>query len=389
MNPSALSEGHNSTSRQDLELAVVIPTFKEIANVERLIDLLEKTLAGIGYELIFVDDDSPDGTAAKLRGIALHNPRVRVLQRIGRQGLASACIEGMLATPAPYIAVMDADLQHDERILPQMLELIKREHLDLVIGSRNVDGGSMGEFSKERVLLSGLGARISRLACRCDLSDPMSGFFVVDRRFFEEVAHRLSGLGFKILVDLVSSSRRPVRFGEVAYRFRARSGGESKLDINVGVEYLSLLLDKAIGNVIPVRFVLFGAVGGLGLVVHLTILGVLQFWAGFQFLTAQIWATVVAMAFNFLLNNLITFRDRRLHGWRIIPGLASFYVACSIGALANISLAKLLISAGLPWWFAGAGGMIIGSVWNYGVNAIFTWRRWRLAQERYSGTSGD
>jgi dolichol-phosphate mannosyltransferase len=214
----------------------------------------------------------------------------------------------------------------------------------------------------------------------------MSGFFIVDRKFFEEVAHRLSGVGFKILVDLISSSKRPVRFGEIPYRFRPRAGGESKLDVNVGVEYLTLLLDKAIGDLIPVRFVLFGTVGAIGLVVHLAVLGVLQFWAGLAFLTAQVLATVVAIAFNFLLNNLITFRDRRLRGWSILPGLVSFYAACSIGALANLALAKLLISAGFPWWIAGAGGMIIGSVWNYGVNAIFTWRRSRLAQNRYRGT---
>jgi dolichol-phosphate mannosyltransferase len=386
VNPCTLGEPQGAVGGDALELAIVIPTFKEIANVEVLIGLMAKTMTGIAYELIFVDDDSPDGTAAKLRGIAIRNPRVRVLQRIGRRGLASACIEGMLATPAPYIGVMDADLQHDERILPDMLHLIKHQQLDVVIGSRNIGGGSMGEFSKDRVLLSSLGARLSMLVCRCSLSDPMSGFFIVDRKFFEEVAHRLSGVGFKILVDLISSSTRPVRFGEIPYRFRTRASGESKLDVNVGVEYLTLLLDKAFGNLIPVRFVLFGTVGAFGLVVHLAVLGMLQFWAGLPFLTGQVWATVMAIAFNFLLNNLVTFRDRRLRGWSILPGLVSFYAACSIGALANLALAKLLISAGFPWWIAGAGGMIIGSVWNYGVNAIFTWRRSRLAQNRYRGT---
>jgi dolichol-phosphate mannosyltransferase len=361
---------------QALELAVVIPTFKESSNVEPLISLLEKTLNGIEYELIFVDDDSPDGTASKVRSIASENPRVRVIQRIGRRGLSSACIEGMLSTPAPYIAVMDADLQHDERILPQMLALLKRDQLDLVIGTRNVEGGSMGEFAKERVMLSGLGARLSRTVCRCTLSDPMSGFFLVDRKFFEEVVHRLSALGFKILVDLVSSSKPPVRFGEVPYHFRTRVSGESKLDLIVGIEYISLLLDKMIGDWIPVQFILFGAVGAMGLVVHLTTLGLLL-WSGMTFVAAQIWATAAAMTFNFLLNNTITFRDRRLKGWRIIPGLLSFYVACSLGALANVSLAKLLIGAGFPWWFAGAAGMVTSSVWNYGVNTMFTWHRGR------------
>jgi dolichol-phosphate mannosyltransferase len=344
-----------------------------------LLRLLDAALTGIEYEVIFVDDDSPDDTAALVRSIGRTNPRVRVLQRIGRRGLASACIEGMLATPARYIAVMDADLQHDERVLPQMLALLKRDELDLVIGSRNVEGGSMGQFARQRVLLSGLGARLSRMVCRCTLSDPMSGFFIVDRRFFEEVVHRLSALGFKILVDLVSSCRRPVRFGEVPYQFRSRQSGESKLDLNVGLEYISLLLDKLIGDVIPVRFVLFGFVGALGLVVHLTTLGLLTYAAGVAFVPAQAGATLAAMTFNFLLNNVVTFRDRRLRGWRMVRGLFEFYVACSLGALANVSLAKLLNANGFPLFAAGACGMIVSSVWNYGVNTIFTWRRARQA----------
>jgi len=362
-----------------LELAVVVPTFKESGNVGPLLRLLDAALTGIEYEVIFVDDDSPDDTAALVRSIGRTNPRVRVLQRIGRRGLASACIEGMLATPARYIAVMDADLQHDERVLPQMLALLKRDELDLVIGSRNVEGGSMGQFARQRVLLSGLGARLSRMVCHCTLSDPMSGFFIVDRRFFEEVVHRLSALGFKILVDLVSSCRRPVRFGEVPYQFRSRQSGESKLDLNVGLEYISLLLDKLIGDVIPVRFVLFGFVGALGLVVHLTTLGLLTYAAGVAFVPAQAGATLAAMTFNFLLNNVVTFRDRRLRGWRMVRGLFEFYVACSLGALANVSLAKLLNANGFPLFAAGACGMIVSSVWNYGVNTIFTWRRARQA----------
>ncbi len=378
VSPSNLTETQSRLFGQPLELAVVVPTFKERANVEPLLALLEAALQGVEYEVIFVDDDSPDETAALIRTIANKNPRVRVLQRIGRRGLASACIEGMLATPARYIAVMDADLQHDERILPRMLHLLKNDGLDLVIGSRHVEGGSMGEFARNRVLLSGLGARLSRMVCHCTLSDPMSGFFIVDRRFFEEVVHRLSALGFKILVDLVSSCRRPVRFGEVPYEFRSRQSGESKLDLNVGIEYISLLLDKLIGGVIPVRFVLFGFVGALGLFVHLATLALLTFKGGLGFVRAQAVATVVAMTFNFLLNNIVTFRDRRLRGWKIVPGLISYYIACSLGALANLSLAKLIITAGFPWYIAGACGMIVSSVWNYGVNTIFTWRRARV-----------
>jgi dolichol-phosphate mannosyltransferase len=360
---------------KELQLALVIPTFNERANILPLLGRLRALLESVEWEVIFVDDNSADGTAAFIRDIARRDPRVRVLQRIGRRGLASACIEGMLATPAPFIAVLDADLQHDESVLPKMFQLISTEDLDLVVGSRNIEGGGMGEFARERVLLSGLGSRLSRMVCRCELSDPMSGFFIFRREFFEEVAGRLSGVGFKILVDMVASAPRPVRFAEVPYTFRNRQQGESKLDIVVGLEYVQLLLDKLVGHLVPIRFMLFAAVGALGVLVHLVVLAVALRATGFSFVWAQATATIVAMVFNFLLNNLTTFRDRRLRGARMLTGFLSYAVACSVGAVTNLSFATFLLNAGFPWYLAGVCGLGVGSVWNYGVNAIFTWRR--------------
>jgi len=363
-----------------IELAVVIPTFNERENVRPLLGSLASALQDIPYEVIFVDDDSRDGTAEVIREIALQQPNVRVLQRVHRRGLASACIEGMMSTPAPYIAVMDADLQHDERILPEMFRKLKAEQLDIVVGSRNVEGGSMGEFTKNRVALSMLGRRLSQYVCGCPIQDSMSGFFILRRSFLMEVVHRISAIGFKILVDLLASANRPVRFGEVPYRFRNRTRGESKLDILVGIEYLQLLLDKTIGEFIPPAFVLFAMVGAAGVAVHLSILGLALFFAHVSFNVAQIIATVVAMTLNFLLNNTITYRDRRLHGGQIVRGLISFYIACSIGVLINLQLADAQRSAGLPWYLAGFYGLVIGSVWNYGITRIFTWRTDRRLQ---------
>ena len=362
---------------QGIELAVVIPTYNECENVPLLVAALSKALAGIRWEAIFVDDNSPDGTAEQVRKIAAEDRRVRVLERIGRRGLSSACIEGMLSTPAPYIAVIDADLQHDESILPRMFESIKSNGLDVVVGSRNTAGGSMGEFSRGRVWLSGMGSKISRLVCHCTTTDPMSGFFVADRRYFQEVSHRLTGRGFKILVDLLASSQRPVRIADVPYHFRIRRRGESKLDVNVDLEYLFLLVDKIIGNVVPTTFVLFVLVGFLGVFVHLACLGLLYRVAGIEFVWSQVLATWIAMTSNFLVNNAVTFRDRRLRGMRLIGGLVSFWIACSVGALINVSFADFLLKSHAPWYLAGVGGTAISSVWNYGVNTVFTWRRSR------------
>jgi dolichol-phosphate mannosyltransferase len=360
-----------------IELAVVIPTYNERENVPVLLGAIERALEGTAWEAIFVDDDSPDGTAEFIRGLASTNRRIRLLERIGRRGLSSACIEGMLTTSAPYIAVMDADMQHDESILPAMLERIRSEGLDLVVASRNLGGGSMGEFSRGRVWLSRMGNRVSRLVCHCDISDAMSGFFVVDRVFFQEIVHRLTGTGFKILVDMLASSQRPVRVAEVPYRFRNRERGESKLDVNVEMEYLFLLIDKLIGDYVPTRFVLFVLVGSLGMIVHLSCLAILYAGVKTSFLVAQTAATVTAMTFNFVLNNVVTFRDRRLRGWRFVRGLFTFYLACSLGALMNVSFAEFLHRQAIPWYVAGISGTAISSVWNYGVNTILTWRRSR------------
>jgi dolichol-phosphate mannosyltransferase len=356
------------------ELSIILPTFNERGNVEPVLEHLQQALADISYEVIFVDDDSRDGTADLIRSIALRDPRVRMVHRVNRRGLASACLEGMMSSTSPYLAVMDADLQHDERILPQMLQQLKDENLDIVVGSRNVAGGSMGDFDKSRVTLSMLGRRLSEKVCRCQIQDPMSGFFLLRRQFLLEVVHRTSGLGFKILVDLLASSPRPVKLGEVPYRFRLRQRGESKLDILVGIEYLQLVLDKLIGGLIPSSFILFAMVGCVGGVIHLSVLWLLLSAFGRTFLAAQTVSTLLAMTVNFLLNNLITYRDRKLKGWGVLRGLLSFYLACSIGVYINLRLAESAIRVGAPWYVAGLFGLTIGSVWNYGVTQLFTWR---------------
>ena len=357
-----------------IELALVIPTYNERENVKPLLDLLEQALKGISYEVIFVDDDSPDGTAAVARSIGATDPRVRSIQRINRRGLASACIEGMMSTSAPYIAVMDADLQHDETILPEMLAKLKAEQLDIVVASRNVDGGSMGEFAKERVAISGLGRAVSKVVCRCEVTDPMSGFFLLNRKFLEEVIYNVSGIGFKILVDLLASAERKVRLGEVAYKFRVRTRGESKLDALVLIEYLQLVLDKLVGNIVPARFIIFGGVGLIGAMLYAGTVAILFGGMKMPFVNSLVAATLVAMTSNFFLNNSITYRDRRLKGWSLLSGFLSFCIICSFGAFVTVVITDLARRAGLPWYLAAIFAGVVSSVWNFGVTQAITWR---------------
>ena len=369
----------SAAAAKSLELAVVIPTFNERANIPVILERLAHVLAGIEYEVVIVDDDSPDGTSETVREIALCQRNVRIVRRVGRRGLASACIEGMLATAAPYIAVMDGDLQHDETILPRMFARARQDSLDVVIASRNVEGGGMGRFSRGRVWLSGLGLKLSRLVLSTPVSDPMSGFFLVDRRFVNDAIYRTSGVGFKILVDLLASVQRPVKLAEIPYTFRLREAGESKLDLAVNLEYLYLVLDKLIGRVIPLRFAMYTLVGTAGALLHLGTLGLLYLGRHASFQTAQIAATFLAMNFNFLLNNLFTYRDARLRGRRLVAGLFTFYVACSIGSAINLSVSEALLARSVPWLLSGLAGLAISSVWNYGVTSVTTWRRQRRA----------
>lgn len=357
------------------ELSIVVPTFNERHNVSQLYAALARALEGIDWEVIFVDDDSPDGTSDLIRRIAHEDPRVRCIQRINRRGLSSACVEGMMATAAPYIAVMDADLQHDDRMLPAMLNVLRNSDNEIVIGSRYIEGGGLGDWARSRVRISALATAISRRLTRTPLSDPMSGFFMLRRSLLERSVRRMSQTGFKVLFDLFLSADGPVRFAELPYRMQPRARGESKLEFQVVWEFFVLLAEKLIGRVIPIRFVMFVMIGALGAVLHLTVLGLLFRLLSTSFVIGQAAATLLAMTLNFTLNNLFTYRDRRLRGLGLAWGLFSFYLICSVGAFVNIVVATFLYERGIPWWFSGLLGAIIGAVWNFAVSATFTWHR--------------
>ena len=357
------------------ELCIVVPTFNEHANVVELVRRVSAVLAGRAWELIFVDDDSTDGTAAEARALSRRMPNVRCVRRVGRRGLGSACIEGMLATSAPLVAVMDADLQHDEQLLARMVDVLKADpHVDVVIGSRYVEGGGTGTWASSRVRASRIATALARRVTHTGVADPMSGFFMLRLDTVHELVPRLSGIGFKILLDVLASSPRPLRCVELPYVFRERIAGESKLDNRVIWDYLMLLADKTVGRWVPVRFLSFGIVGGLGVGVHLAALSALYVVAGVGFALAQALATLVAMTFNFLLNNALTWRDRKLHGVALLRGWLSFVAACSIGALANVGVAAYLFSVDTFWMLSALAGIAVGVVWNYAVTATYTWR---------------
>ena len=358
----------------DVQLSVVIPTYNERGNVAELIKRLDATLAGVRWEAIYVDDNSPDGTADAVKTIARTDPRVRCLRRVGRRGLAGACIEGILSSSAPYVAVMDADLQHDETILPAMLAKLQSGEYDLVGATRYVEGGDSSSFSAARSKISRLATKITQKVLGTELSDPMSGFFMMRRETFDEMAPRLSPVGFKILLDIATASEG-LRVGEVAYSFRSRFDGESKFNMQIGVEFLGLVLSKLTNGLLDPRFIFFAIVGATGVAVNLAVLNlalVLQPVAGFE--SAKTVATAVAMIWNFLLNNSFTYRDRRLKGLGLIRGFLGFCIFGAIGAITDIGLASQLYVHHETWLVAGLAGSIVGVLWNYAMSSMFIWR---------------
>lgn len=358
------------------KLAIIVPTFNECDNIVPLLDKIEAALPGIAWEAVFVDDESKDGTPAVITERCRTDPRVRIIRRIGRRGLSSAVVEGILSTSTPYIAVIDADMQHDERILRTMLASLEAGEADLAVGTRYASDGGFGDWDARRKTISLVATKLSALVVKADLSDPMSGFFMIRREAFEAAVHRLSSQGYKILLDIVASSPEPLCIKEFPYIFRSRQHGESKLDALVSLEYLMLLLDKAVGSWIPPRFVLFMGIGGLGVFVHMAVLAIFLKAEGSAFVTAQSAAAVTAMTFNFFLNNALTYRDKRLKGfWPVLGGLLSFYLVCSVGAVANVGIANFMFRHAYSWYLSGVAGILVGAVWNYAASSIFTWRK--------------
>ncbi len=243
----------NSQLKDATKLTLIIPTLNEVDNIDPLIRGLETVLRDIAWVAIFVDDDSEDGTFDVIRTLGSGRPHIQAIRRVGRRGLSTACIEGMAMAVSPYLAVLDADLQHDEHLLRPMLDMMERDHLDLVVASRFARGGSVGGLSRRRALMSRCANALSARLCRVRLSDPMSGFFMLRRRLFQEVYGGLSGHGTKILLDMMTASRRPLACAELPLRFRERHSGESKLDAQVMWEFLYLLSQMVVRRVASSR----------------------------------------------------------------------------------------------------------------------------------------
>lgn len=357
----------------EVELALVIPTLNEAGNIQALYQELQTVLKGIDHQIIFVDDDSADQTRNEIHALIAEDHRVSLIHRIGRRGLSSACLEGMAASKSNYLLVMDADLQHDSSIIPQMLEKIKHDGCDLVIGSRFNQGAEVEGLSKFREISSRFVNRVLKYFTKHPISDPLSGFFMLPRALYDETKYKTSGIGFKILLDFILSTKRPLTIEEIPFRFRERHDGISKLDISITSEFAGLLIEKVSNGKFPMRFLMFLCVGGVGMMFHFTAMWILYRQLHVGFIASQAVSTYLAMSMNFYLNNVFTYRDQRLKGLQTLRGLLLFIVVCSVGAANNLIVAGALYEWGMFWIIAALTGAIYGSVWNYFMTSILVW----------------
>ena len=345
-------------------ITVVVPTLNERDNIRSVVDVLSEVLEGIAWEVIFVDDDSPDGTADTVKKIGQEQARVRCIHRVGRRGLSTACIEGMLASSARYLALMDGDLQHDPRLLRKMIDILEAGEVELVVGSRYVEGGSCGNWSQGRRQISRLGTSLGRLVLEEDLKDPMSTFFTLRRELFNEAVHNLSGLSFKILLDLLASVRRPVKFREIPFVLAQRRAGESKFDATVASEYLLLLADKSVGRVVPIQFISPALIGVMSAVAHLTVVSVLFGLCSLDFMTSEVVASALSLSVIYIVSSVSRRKDRDTDWMLWIGRLISFVAVCGVGAAANVALATYLVALGTSWLLGAAAGVLVWVAWN-------------------------
>ena len=357
-------------------LTVVVPTFNELQNIKLIVEKLEMTLSTVDFEILFVDDNSDDGTIEMIKSLEIKNPRVSLLLRVGRRGLAGACIEGILSAKSDLVAVIDCDMQHDEtKLLDMFSKFNENPNLDLIVGSRHSGKGKVaGGLSEIRKIGSQLAIWSTKKFLRINVTDPMSGFFMVKKTSVMPFIKNLQPNGFKILADMIACSRSKWAIEEVGYTFKKRQSGESKMSLAVALELIGLILSHLSFGFLSIRFILFAFVGLSGIFVQLLSTFLLLYFFYIPFLQAHILSILIAMTSNFSLNNLMTYKDRSLVGRKYFRGLFSFYLICSAGALANVAVADFIFNNIGVWILASISGALLGAIWNFIFSSIFTWK---------------
>jgi dolichol-phosphate mannosyltransferase len=354
-------------------LSIICPTLNERDNVAVIYQHIDRIVT-CEWELIFVDDNSSDGTRLEIEQLSRRDRRVRLINRVGRKGLASAASEGFLCAVYDHCVLIDADLQHDINNINVMAEEVAQSGNDLVISSRFKVNQTLG-LSSARTRLSIVGNGMIDLILRRQLTDPLSGCFLIRRERYLALHPSLILSGFKILFDILSCpDGRQLTVSEIPIKFLNRHSGESKLRKTVMLEFMGTYVTRMVERVIPLSFIKFSMIGALGVLLHYLILSFFLKLSGFDFAVSQLVTSYLVMVSNFLLNNRYTFSANRLFGGQLVFGLMKFMFFCSFGALISLSFAFYLKDTGLSPVAAGVLGTVAGSLWNFVLNSLYTWR---------------
>jgi dolichol-phosphate mannosyltransferase len=364
------------SSRQNLRLSIVLPTFNERSNAAPIAKALLALIKTLRLEILFVDDDSADGTADEVRRLAHQYPEIRLIRRVGRAGLSSAIKEGILAATGDFVAVMDCDGQHEPEAVVRALDLLLESGVDLVVGSR---------FHKQASILGLCGSRqrgsslANRLASRTlpvyrQLSDYMSGFCVLRLDTVLNDVRAVDVNGFKFLYELLAVSQGRLTTLEIPLNFKPRQSGDSKLDFAIVWDFGVSVLHTLAFRLIPRRMISFALVGASGVLVQLSISYLLRALAFFPFAQSVFPAALVAATSNYLINNALTFRFQRQRGLALAKGLARFLLVASLPVLANVGIATTFYARinPNPFW-AQLAGIIVVFIWNYAASSRFVW----------------
>lgn len=369
------------------KVTVISPTYNEADNVAPLVQAVGSALEGLDYEIVIVDDDSPDRTWERAEQLERAGQRVRSLRRMGRRGLGFAVIDGFRAAQGELVACIDSDLQHDPAILPEMARALN-DGADLAIGCRYTAGGGTRDWNFGRRLGSWMATRMAQVFLGVRLKDPMSGYFMMRRTDFMKIQDRLDGEGFKILLE-ITSTMDAAKVSEIPYTFGPRRAGESKLSRHVAWAYLRQLYRLSwLGRVIPVEFVKFSVVGAIGVVVNLLAMMAIFRWAGLTDWRASLAASAIATVSNYVLNNVWTFRHRVRKGMTFLSGYLMYLIFAAVG-LAVTTTSYVALSAAiakyvgpgthyhaLPAWvllICQLMAIVLGTYFNYALNKAFTW----------------
>ncbi|MCP5503030.1 MAG: glycosyltransferase family 2 protein [Leptospiraceae bacterium] len=370
------------------DFSLIIPTFNEKDNICILIPKLKELFIqnSISYEIIVVDDDSPDLTWKIARDKFEDDISVRVIRRVGKKGLSSAVIDGMSVARGKYLGVIDADMQHDESILPRMLK--EMEEYEVVIGSRKVEDGGYGEWGFIRKMMSKGATLVAKIFLPIPVKDPMSGFFIVRKELFDELVSSINPRGFKILLEFIGRKKQ-VKAKEVGYVFRTRQYGTTKMSSSVIQNYLAALYDIRFGKYISLTFLVYAFVGLIGLAINFSIRKTSAFvFADEQNqspLSIPVLSGFIASLFsNYILNNIWTFKQFRISGvLQQIKGFITFSLISVLGLLIQLSVWNFLLqihnitfmNPAENWlsYFYNFVGIVVATASNYYLNKNITW----------------